>query len=841
MLLRNTWLTVTVLGALSACGGSSENAPETPVNVIPTAALTLGGTVATGTAIGGAPISIKCQSGNASATSTADGAYSVLIPSAAPPCMLQVTNPVDGSKLHGVATGSAASQVANITPLTEMSTARALHHEPAVFFAGFDPAVAASTLTSVNMKSAQADVSAVLNSAVDTSSIGDFSASPFKASTLAYPHAADGHNKVLDALNIKFNSAQLSQVVSALARTGRTEDVKRLLADLTAAPPVAHAGSAQSVITDTLVTLDASASSAAAGRTLHYAWVLSGKPAGSMATLALPDSAKPTFTADIAGDYVLTLVVSDGKSSSAPAAVTVSASAANAAPVASAGLAQNVVAGTLVKLDASGSSDANKDALTYHWTLTARPAGSGAALSSATSLQPVFTADVAGIYVASLTVNDGKLDSAVATVSITASVLNAAPVAHAGSAQNVVAGSRVTLNGSRSSDADGDMLSYAWSLTSRPAGSTASLQVPTSRYPAFTADAAGIYIASLIVSDGKLASTPSTVTITAARANVAPVANAGEEQTVSTKSVVRLSGAASSDANGDRLTYLWEITSKPRLSNAKLDDPTSVAPSFTADIGGYYGISLVVNDGLLSSAATRVLITSVSTAKPAPAGTGLIVHSLDTSNVLNESTMLASLTTSCQRRFLSMDQRPDGMLIAVGAGSLFELDVIDSVCIEKGRFRDMFTSFAIDANSQYWSTSLVPEGSGENAEYYLRKQDADGKISSSVLLSGAATLITGMDFHPNGDLLGIGYPKGYSLDNHWGLVRINTTTGVTTLIARLDVHPDGDIDIDQAGVIRGIANGEMLYISSSTGELLKKVAIPGHNANDRYGTVVFVK
>jgi len=92
----------------------------------------------------------------------------------------------------------------------------------------------------------------------------------------------------------------------------------------------------------------------------------------------------------------------------------------NAAPVANAGLAQSVLTGTLVTLDGSASTDANNDALTYSWSLTSKPAGSGAALLSPTAVKPTFTADVAGTYVAALTVSDGKLSSSAATVSVTA-------------------------------------------------------------------------------------------------------------------------------------------------------------------------------------------------------------------------------------------------------------------------------------------------------------------------------------------------------------------------------------------------------------------------------------
>jgi hypothetical protein len=78
-----------------------------------------------------------------------------------------------------------------------------------------------------------------------------------------------------------------------------------------------------------------------------------------------------------------------------------------------------VLTGASVTLDGSGSTDANGDTLSYRWTLTSRPSGSTAVLSSASAVSPSLVADLAGLYVASLVVNDGQLDSAVSTVTIT--------------------------------------------------------------------------------------------------------------------------------------------------------------------------------------------------------------------------------------------------------------------------------------------------------------------------------------------------------------------------------------------------------------------------------------
>jgi hypothetical protein len=242
---------------------------------------------------------------------------------------------------------------------------------------------------------------------------------------------------------------------------------------------------------------------------------LLAKPIASTATLSSTTSAKPTFVADLTGVYVASLIVNDGKVDSAVATVTVNASQANVAPVANAGAFQNVVAGQIVSLDGTSSSDANRDLLTYKWVLVSKPVGSNAGLSSTTSSRPTFTADLIGTYVLSLQVNDGKLNSELSYVSITATVANSVPVANAGPAQAVAVGATVTLTALDSTDANGDVLLYKWVMTYIPPGSNATLSSLTVAQPTFIADVTGVYVASLIVNDGKADSTVSTVAVTA--------------------------------------------------------------------------------------------------------------------------------------------------------------------------------------------------------------------------------------------------------------------------------------------------------------------------------------
>jgi hypothetical protein len=120
--------------------------------------------------------------------------------------------------------------------------------------------------------------------------------------------------------------------------------------------------------------------------------------------------------------------------------------------------------------------------------------------------------------------------------------VNRPPVAHAGAGQTAFVGQRITLDGSGSSDPDGQPLQFAWALVSAPTGSSAVLIDATSMRPALVPDREGVYVVRLFVSDGIDVSAASTVTITTV--NSAPVAQAGADQTVHTGARVRLDGAA---------------------------------------------------------------------------------------------------------------------------------------------------------------------------------------------------------------------------------------------------------------------------------------------------------
>ena len=282
-----------------------------------------------------------------------------------------------------------------------------------------------------------------------------------------------------------------------------------------------------------------------------------------------------------------------------------------APPIANAGTDQTARVGAMVTLDGSTSNDPSGNSLTYAWSFVSKPAGSKATLPDTSIVNPTFTPDVVGDYVIQLVVTDAAgLTSQPAKVTV--STLNSPPVANAGLDQAIaVIGTVVHLNGSQSYDPDGQPITYQWSISSEPAGSHATLDVPTAVKPSFVANVHGDYSIQLIVTDSLgTASDPAIVKVSFN--NVAPVASAGLSQSAIVGQIVTLNGSGSIDTNGDPLTYKWSVISAPSGSQAVISDSTAQTPAFVPDIPGTFVVQLIVNDGFVDSLPATVQIEAIS-------------------------------------------------------------------------------------------------------------------------------------------------------------------------------------------------------------------------------------
>jgi hypothetical protein len=119
-------------------------------------------------------------------------------------------------------------------------------------------------------------------------------------------------------------------------------------------------------------------------------------------------------------------------------------------------------------------------------------------------------------------------------------------------------------------------------------------------------------VSQLIGNDGYQDSAPDTMVVTVV--NRPPVANAGSDQSVFTGAAATLTAAASSDADGDVLTYQWSFLSVPAGSAATLAGASSVAPSFTADVIGAYVMSLTVTNPSGAASSDSVTVNAYTPA-----------------------------------------------------------------------------------------------------------------------------------------------------------------------------------------------------------------------------------
>ncbi len=207
--------------------------------------------------------------------------------------------------------------------------------------------------------------------------------------------------------------------VGLIVNDGQVDSAPDLVQIFTVnSPPIADAGLDRTVFVNETIMLDGAGSSDADDDPLSFRWAFQSMPAGSAATLSDPTAVNPTFLVDRLGAYVLALVVNDGQVNSAPDRVTLTTQ--NRSPVANAGPDQTVTAGVWVQLDGSASVNPEGTEVSYSWSLTTRPPGSVATLSNPSGVDPTFVADLPGLFVAELTVNDGELTSSPDAVAVAA-------------------------------------------------------------------------------------------------------------------------------------------------------------------------------------------------------------------------------------------------------------------------------------------------------------------------------------------------------------------------------------------------------------------------------------
>lgn len=367
--------------------------------------------------------------------------------------------------------------------------------------------------------------------------------------------------------------------------------------------------------------------------TLPQFGLLSGTPPNLVYT------PKPDYN----GQDSFTFKVNDGELDSAPATVSITIRPVNDPPIADSISVTNYENAS-ASITLSGS-DVEGSPLTFvlltapaHGTLDVQP---GALNSPQVTYTP--PTNYSGNDSFTFKVNDGELDSAVATVSITNVAVNLPPDVDAGPDQIISEPTNtVVLQGVVTDDNffGYDSVTVEWSKVSGPG--TVTFTNAASRTTQASFSQSGVYVLRLTASDGLLESSDD-VQVTF---NGAPLVSAGDSSTITLPSTVTLNGSASDDGLpvGSMLSVTWEKVSGPGA--VVFGDAHSAATTASFNESGVYALRLTADDSL-ASRSSDVTVT-VNHAPIVDAGSDQLITNLQTvlnGTVFDDGLPNASLAT----------------------------------------------------------------------------------------------------------------------------------------------------------------------------------------------------
>ena len=182
--------------------------------------------------------------------------------------------------------------------------------------------------------------------------------------------------------------------------------------------------------------------------------------------------------------------------------------------------------------------------------------------------------------------------------------LNAAPVVDAGPNQTVTLPASGVLVGSATDDGlSGTPVTTLWSQVSGPGVAMFGASASAVTTVGFTAT--GTYVLQLTADDGELSATDVVTVVVDGVVNLAPVVEAGANQTITLPAnVAALSGTATDDGlPADSVTTTWSKVSG--AGSVTFANAASLATTATFSMHGTYVLQLSATDGLLSGSDTR--------------------------------------------------------------------------------------------------------------------------------------------------------------------------------------------------------------------------------------------
>lgn len=215
----------------------------------------------------------------------------------------------------------------------------------------------------------------------------------------------------------------------------------------------------------------------------------------------------------------------------------------------------------------AAAQDTELNAISYHWAVTDAPVGANVSLATPNAASCGATGlTVPGVYTFTVTASDAT-GSTQRRVRCEVFASNPAPVVndlHNRIPVIVTLPTTTTTLRSGGFDANGDTLSYQWSIVSQPIGANAQFATPTTQNSDVSGmTVAGDYVFRISISDG----TTTVIgdhTVPVYPASAKPSVSAGASPTSITLPVSSVNlTSTSSDPEGSPLTHWWRTKTKP--------------------------------------------------------------------------------------------------------------------------------------------------------------------------------------------------------------------------------------------------------------------------------------
>ena len=380
-----------------------------------------------------------------------------------------------------------------------------------------------------------------------------------------------------------------SYTVTLTVNDGETSASASKIITVANQAPIVVLNSEDTIDSNTSTVFDASLSTDPNNDALTYQWIFGdGRPMGTGATV------NHTYT--LSGTYTLTLNVYDGETVTTVSKVL---TVINSAPIAVITADDTANKNLDAVFDASLSSDPNSNQLLFHWDF-----GDGYSYGG---INVTHAYKNSGTYTVTLTVSDIENSTSVSKV---VTVLNQAPVPVITAPDTINKNSFTLFDAELTTDPNGDVIAdsdYVWNFGD---GTTV-----TGIRVSHTYTTSGSYTINLTVSDGESsASTSKVINVL----NDSPVAVITGPNSVAKNSILTLDAIQSSDANGDALTYSWNVGDGRPLM-------TGTSVSYIYSHSGNFTVTLTVSDGETSTTTSKI----ISVDNQAPTAT---ISSADTVN-----------------------------------------------------------------------------------------------------------------------------------------------------------------------------------------------------------------